>query len=135
MSKTNIFSNFGILQFINNSKIRFISKIPVGELGFIAPKFCRKMQLQNKLNIFCFAKIFQFFAIFCKSFRLLETLKISLDNSSKISMITLKIIFYRAVTHCGLKVSRSQAKIDENFANYFLKTKAINKCFIVLNCT
>ena len=35
--------------------------------------------------------------------------------------------------HCGLKVSRSQAKIDENFANNFLKTKANNKCFVVLN--
>ena len=35
--------------------------------------------------------------------------------------------------HCRLKVSRSQAKIGENFANYFLKTKANNKCFIVLN--
>ena len=40
-----------------------------------------------------------------------------------------------APDHCGLKVSRSQAKIDENFANYFLKTKANNKCFIVLKCT
>ena len=37
--------------------------------------------------------------------------------------------------HCGLKVSRSQAKIYENFANYFLKTKANKKCVIVLNCT
>ena len=35
----------------------------------------------------------------------------------------------------GLKVSRSSAKIDENFANYFLKTKANNKCLIVLKCT
>ena len=35
--------------------------------------------------------------------------------------------------HCGLKVSRSQAKINENFSNYFLKTKANNKCYIVLN--
>ena len=34
--------------------------------------------------------------------------------------------------HCG-KVSRCQEKIDENFANYFLKTKTNNKCFIVLN--
>jgi len=33
-----------------------------------------------------------------------------------------------------MKVSRFQAKIDENFANHFLKTKA-NKCFIVLKCT
>ena len=39
------------------------------------------------------------------------------------------------VTHCDLKVSRSHAKIYENFANYFLKTKANNKCFIVLKCT
>ena len=35
--------------------------------------------------------------------------------------------------HCGLKVSRSQAKIDENFANYFLITEGKNKCFIELN--
>ena len=34
-------------------------------------------------------------------------------------------------SHCGLKVSRSQTKIYENFANYFLKTKAINKCLKV----
>ena len=33
------------------------------------------------------------------------------------------------IGHCGLKVSRSQAKINENFANYFLRTKANNKCF------
>ena len=30
-------------------------------------------------------------------------------------------------SHCDLKVLRSQAKIDENFANYFLKTKANKK--------
>ena len=29
-------------------------------------------------------------------------------------------------TQCDIRVSRSQAKIDENFANYFLKTKANN---------
>ena len=34
--------------------------------------------------------------------------------------------------HCDLKVSRSQAKIYENFANYFLRTKANNMCFMVL---
>ena len=28
-----------------------------------------------------------------------------------------------------------KTKIDENFANYFLKTEANNKCFIVLKCT
>ena len=32
------------------------------------------------------------------------------------------------------KVSRSQANIDENFANYFFKTKANNKCLIMLKC-
>ena len=32
--------------------------------------------------------------------------------------------------HWDLKVSRSQAKIDENFSNYLLKTKANNKFFI-----
>ena len=36
--------------------------------------------------------------------------------------------------HFDLKGSRSQAKINENFANYFLKTKANYKCFIVLKC-
>ena len=36
---------------------------------------------------------------------------------------------------CDLKVSRFQANIDENFANYFLNTKANTKCFIVLKCT
>ena len=35
--------------------------------------------------------------------------------------------------HCDLKVSRSLAKIFENFANYFLKTKANNKFFKVPN--
>ena len=38
-------------------------------------------------------------------------------------------------THCNLKVLRSRAKIYENFANYFLKTEANRKCFIVLKCT
>ena len=37
--------------------------------------------------------------------------------------------------HFNLNVSRSQAKIDKNFANYFFKTKANNKCFIVLKST
>ena len=41
----------------------------------------------------------------------------------------LNLGFFPNSAHCGLKVSRSQAKIDENFANYFLKTKANNKCF------
>ena len=33
------------------------------------------------------------------------------------------------------KVSNSGAKIDENFANYFLKPKANTKCFMVQKCT
>ena len=37
--------------------------------------------------------------------------------------------------HWDLKVASSQAKIDENFCNYFLKTKTNNICFIVLKCT
>ena len=36
---------------------------------------------------------------------------------------------------CHLKVSSSQAKIDENLAYYFFKTEANNKCFILLKCT
>ena len=39
------------------------------------------------------------------------------------------------VSHCDLKVSSSQAKIDENFANYFLNSKAKNKCFMMLKFT
>ena len=37
--------------------------------------------------------------------------------------------------HCDLKVATSQGKVNENFTNYYLKTKAISKCFIVLKCT
>ena len=37
--------------------------------------------------------------------------------------------------HTNLKVSRSQAKIYENFANYLLNLQANNKCFILLKCT
>ena len=39
------------------------------------------------------------------------------------------------LTHCDLKGSRSQPKIDESFANYFIKTKGNNKFFILLKCT
>ena len=51
------------------------------------------------------------------------------------SVICLGVQGYNWCSHCDLKVSRSQAKIDESFANYFLKTKANNKCFEVLKCT
>ena len=34
-----------------------------------------------------------------------------------------------------LKFANSQAKIGENVANNFLKTKANNKCFMVIKCT
>ena len=37
--------------------------------------------------------------------------------------------------HCVLKVASSHAKIDESFANYFLKTKVKNKCFKILQWT
>ena len=50
-----------------------------------------------------------------------------------------KLLAYQHIVYmnmrCDLKVSSSQAKIDKNFANYFLKTKANNMCFIVLKCT
>ena len=52
------------------------------------------------------------------------TLETSIEENMSMSVI---------VCHCGLKVSHSQAKINKKFANYFLKTKANNKCFIVLN--
>ena len=38
------------------------------------------------------------------------------------------------MVHWDFKVSRFQTKVYENFANYFLKTKANNKCLIVLKC-
>ena len=47
-------------------------------------------------------------------------------------MHALKLLYLHT---CDLNVSRSQAGIDENFANYFLKTKANNWCLIVLKCT
>ena len=34
----------------------------------------------------------------------------------------LVLIILMPWSHCDLKVSRSQAKIDKNFSNYFLKT-------------
>ena len=37
--------------------------------------------------------------------------------------------------HCDLKISMHKAIIDENFANYFLKPKANNKCFMLLKWT
>ena len=43
------------------------------------------------------------------------------------------VLLYSA-SHCDLKVESSRAKIVENFANYFLKTIAKDKCFIVLKC-
>ena len=42
---------------------------------------------------------------------------------------------FKGTVYCDLKVSGSQAKIYENFTNYFLKHKANNKCFILLKCT
>ena len=42
-------------------------------------------------------------------------------------------IHFYSLSQCDLKVSSSQEKIAENFANYFLKTKANNKCSVVLN--
>ena len=43
--------------------------------------------------------------------------------------------FFWSTMHCDLKVSYFQAKIDENFSNHFLKTKANNKCLKLLKCT
>ena len=40
-----------------------------------------------------------------------------------------------ANTVCDLQASRSQAKMYESFANYFLKTKANNKCCLMLKFT
>ena len=39
------------------------------------------------------------------------------------------------ITRCDVKIPRFYAKIEDNFDNYFLKTKANSKCFVVLKCT
>jgi len=44
-----------------------------------------------------------------------------------------KIYFY--IVHSDSKVASPHVKICENFANYFLKTKANNNCCAVLKCT
>ena len=41
-------------------------------------------------------------------------------SSHSVNVKSLKLTF---TVHCDLKVSSSQGKTDENFANYFLKTK------------
>ena len=46
-----------------------------------------------------------------------------------------RLFHFSIISLCDLKVARSVAKIDENFANYFWKLSANNKCFIVLKCT
>ena len=59
-----------------------------------------------------------------------------MGNSSGVHAVRIRMdLITVGVIHCDLKISRSQAKINENFANYFLQTKANNKCFIVLKCT
>ena len=42
---------------------------------------------------------------------------------------------YICTDHCDLKVSSSQAKIDENFANYFLKPKLYSAKIYMLRAT
>ena len=61
-----------------------------------------------------------------------STLTVRLNKIEKIGLSLLETL---RSSHCDLKVSRSQAKIYESFANYFLKTKANNKCFILVKCT
>ena len=59
-----------------------------------------------------------------------------MGNSSGVHAVRIRMDLIKVgAIHCDLKISRSQAKINENFANYFLQTKANNKCFIVLKCT
>ena len=49
-------------------------------------------------------------------------------------MFTLTLLRFKPL-HCDLKVANSCAKIYENYASYFFKTIAKNKCFVVLKCT
>ena len=52
-----------------------------------------------------------------------------------ITYLTLLELFYESCqeNHCDLKVASSQEK-NENFASYYFKTNANNKCDIVLKC-
>jgi len=58
---------------------------------------------------------------------MLGTFLIHFGDLIKLIPATLRSLIFFDVIHCDLKVSRSQAKIVENFANYFLKAKANNK--------
>ena len=61
---------------------------------------------------------------------------LSLYFSQSFSVTSLHYIYLSIyLYHCHLKVSSSESKIDQSFANKFFKTKAFNKCFIVLKCT
>ena len=54
-------------------------------------------------------------------------------NTAILAVMIMMHWLYNETDHCDLKVSSSQAKLDESFANYFLKTKAKNECLLVLN--
>ena len=58
---------------------------------------------------------------------MLGTFLIHFGDLIKLIPVTLRSSIFFDVSHCDLKVSRSQAKIVENFANYFFKAKANNK--------
>ena len=55
---------------------------------------------------------------------MLGTFLIHFGDLIKLIPVTLRSSIFFDVSHCDLKVSSSQAKIVENFANYFLKAKA-----------
>ena len=65
-------------------------------------------------------------------------LEILLYSSRDTPLLQQNILLYSIQAYfpspqCDLKVSSSQAKIAENFANFFLKTKASKTCITVLN--
>ena len=61
------------------------------------------------------------------------TLLLQKYSSTPLEIHLYSIQAYFPSPQCDLKVSSSQAKIAENFANFFLKTKASKTCITVLN--
>lgn len=65
---------------------------------------------------------------------ILKNVKIKPETTNTKSINTPTNIILEGIVHCNLKVASSQPKIDENFAHYYLKSKAKNKWFKVLKC-
>jgi len=59
-----------------------------------------------------------------------ENLKEGSEQQHFFSVTSLKVILIITTVNSDPKVSSSKAKIDENFSNYFLKTRVKKKLFL-----